>query len=109
MRRLILLVAALLFSATVVWAQTTPKLTKVDPETGKVGMNITVIGENLGKATVIAVFLSDAKDDFKASVVDQTAEKIVLKIPQVRAGKYNISIQVKNEIYIQPIYFTVED
>jgi len=109
MRKLILMGAVLLLSAIVVWTQTAPKLTKVDPETSKVGANVTVIGENLGKGTVIAVFLSDAKEDFKASVVDQMAEKIILKIPQVKAGKYNISLQVKNEIYIQPIYITVEN
>lgn len=108
MRKLIVVSAMLLLSAALLCSQSAPKLTGIDPESAKVGANVTVTGENLGKGTVIAVFLSSASDDFKASVVEQTAEKIILKVPQVKAGKYNISLQVKNEIYIQPVNLTVE-
>lgn len=110
MRQRMLGIAVLMFSASLLCAQeASPKLSGVDPESGKVGATATVTGENLGKGTVIAVYLSDAKSDFKAVLVEQSAAKIVFKIPQVKPGRYNVSIQVKNEIFIQPIHFTVEE
>ena len=36
-------------------------------------------------------------------------EKIVMKVPHVRPGRYNISIQAGNAIYIQPVRFTVQE
>ena len=91
------------------WAQATPKLTGVEPATGKVGESCTVSGENLGKDSIDAVLLSDEEKDYPAEVVEQTAEKVVMKIPVVKAGSYNVSIQVGNAIYIQPIRFTVQE
>ena len=90
-----------------VGAQNLPKVTAVDPGTGKVNDNVTLTGENLGKATVSAVFLSDDKDDYKATLVEQEAGKIILKVPQVKSGGYNISIQEGDKILILPLHFTV--
>ncbi len=88
--------------------QNSPKITTVAPNTGKVNDSVTLTGENLGKDTVSAVFLSDDKDDFKATVVEQGAAKIVLKVPQVKSGGYNISIQEGDKILILPVRFTVQ-
>jgi hypothetical protein len=41
--------------------------------------------------------------------VEQTDARIVMKVPAVRAGGYNVSIQIDNNIYIQPVRFTVEE
>jgi hypothetical protein len=102
-------VAALLapYSPTVL-AQNTPTFTTVDPLSGKVNDQITVTGENLGKASVTAVFLSDDKNDYKAAIVEQSDTKIVMKVPQVKPGSYNVSYQKGNSIYIQPVRFTVQ-
>lgn len=89
-------------------AQTSPTVTSVDPASGKVNDTITVMGSNLSKAHVSAVFLSDRTTDHKASVVEETDDKIVMKVPQVAPGDYNVSIQVGNAIFIQPVRFTVE-
>jgi hypothetical protein len=89
--------------ATLVHAQAGSKVTGVDPPTGKVDDNVTVTGENLGKDSVSGVFLSDDTTDYKATVVDQAADKIVIKVPQVKPGSYNISIQVKDKILIAPV------
>jgi hypothetical protein len=106
---LAMLAAALIaFSAVRAGAQETARVTAVDPATGKSNDTITVSGENLGKAHVAAVFLSDDKDDFKAVIVSQEASKIVIKVPAVKPGSYNVSIQAANAILIQPIKFTVE-
>jgi IPT/TIG domain len=90
-------------------AQNSPTIATVDPASGKVGDSVTVTGEKLGKASVVAVFLSDDKSDYKAVVVEQSEEKIVIKIPQVKHGSYNLSFQQGTAIYIQPVRFTVED
>ena len=108
---LALLVAAALltFLGPLLFAQGSPQVTGVDPSAGKVNDTVTVAGENLGKGTVSAVFLSDDKADYKATLVEQDEEKIVMKVPHVRPGRYNISIQKGNAIYIQPVRFTVEE
>jgi hypothetical protein len=107
------LLSLVLAPQTTVLAQTAgAKVTSVDPGTGKVNDQITVTGTNLGKATVSGVYLSDDKDDFKATIVDQDAGKIVMKVPQVKAGSYNISILVggaTGSLLIQPIHFSVEE
>ena len=99
---------AALFAASIGSAQTNSKVSTVDPATGKVNDSITVSGENLGKAAVSGVFLSDDKQDYKATVTDQADDKIVMKVPQVKAGDYNISIQTGNRLLIQPVRFTVQ-
>ena len=89
-------------------AQNSPKVNMVDPLTGKVNDSVTLTGQNLGKESVAGVFLSDDKDDFKATLVDQESAKIVLKVPQVKSGPYNISIQEGDKILILPLRFTVQ-
>ena len=101
-------VAALLIAGAPLGAQDSARVTGVDPASGKVNDIITVAGENLEKSKVSAVFLSDDKDDHKAAVVSQAADKIVIKVPDVKPGSYNVSIQAGNSIFIQPIRFTVE-
>jgi hypothetical protein len=105
----LLVIAALLApSSPTVLAQNTPTFSAVDPLSGKVNDQITVTGENLGKASISAVFLSDDKNDYKAAIVEQSDTKIVLKVPQVKPGRYNVSYQKGNAIYIQPVRFSVE-
>jgi hypothetical protein len=107
--RLVFSIAVLLLS-TIVFAQTqgTPKITKVDPSTGKVGDSVAISGMDLAKDAVAGVFLSDDKSDYKAAIVSQAADKIVMKVPQVKPGGYNVSIQVATGILIEPVRFTVE-
>jgi IPT/TIG domain len=94
--------------ASRILAQNSPSITAVDPTSGKVNDSITVTGQNLGKPAVAAVFLSDDKNDYKAVVVQQANDKIVLKVPDVKPGAYNVSIQEGTAIYIQPVRFHVE-
>ena len=89
-------------------AQNSPSVKTVDPTSGKVNDSISVEGENLGKGVVSAVYLSDDKSDYKAVIVEQASNKIVLKIPQVKPGDYNVSLQAGAAIYIQPVRLTVQ-
>lgn len=103
-----ILTAAVLVSSLAI-AQSVPQVTGVDPATGKVNDTVTVSGSNLGKTSVSSVFLSDDKSDFKASIVDQGEEKITMKVPQVKAGDYNVSIQVGDKLFIKPVKFKVQE
>jgi IPT/TIG domain len=88
--------------------QNSPKITAVAPAAGKVNDSVTITGENLGKDSVSAVYLSDDKDDYKATMVEQGSGKIIMKIPEVKSGGYNISIQEGDKILILPVRFTVQ-
>jgi len=98
-----------LFVVPLIFAQNAAKVTALEPASGKVNDDVTVTGENLGKDSVAAVFLSDAQDDFKATVVEQAEQKLLIKVPQVKAGAYNLAIQVKDRIFILPFRFTVAE
>jgi IPT/TIG domain len=100
--------AAVLLCSAMAWAQAGPKLTGVDPTSGKAGDAVTIAGENLGKDAVNSVLVSDEQRDYPAEIVSQAPEKIVFKVPNVKPGGYNISIKIGNNIYIQPVRFTVE-
>jgi len=100
--------AILILAAWSTCAQNAPRLTGVEPSTAKVGETVTATGENLGKGSVIAIFLSDANNDYKVQVIEQTPEKIVFKVAQVKPASYNVSLQVRNEIFIQPVRLTVQ-
>jgi len=102
------LLAIAIFLSPIAFAQNSPQVTGVDPNSGKVNDTVTVAGTNLDKAAVSAIYLSDDKNDYKAAVVEQSGEKIVIKIPEVKAGGYNISIQVGDKLFIKPVKFTVQ-
>lgn len=104
-----LLLAGLVFVSALVIAQNAPQVTGVDPASGKVNDTVTVSGSNLGKASVSSVYLSDDKNDYKATIVQQSDEKISMKIPQVKPGDYNVSIQVGDKLFIKPVKFKVEE
>jgi len=105
---LTLFTAAFLLSPLML-AQGGAQITSVNPSSGKVNDSVTVTGQNLGKASVPYIYLSDDKDDFQATIVDQSDEKIVMKVPQVKSGSYHISVLAGKTIIIKPIRFMVED
>jgi hypothetical protein len=107
-RQWVFLAGVILFSSLAI-AQNAPQVTGVDPASGKVNATLTVSGTNLGKASVSSVFLSNDKEDYKAVIVDQSDDKITLKVPQVKAGDYNVSIQVGDKLFIKPVKFKVEE
>lgn len=105
---MVLLPSFILLATSLLFSQTSPKITAVDPGAGKVNDSITVSGANLAKENVAAIYLSDDKTDYKATIVNQATDKIVMKVPQVKPGSYNVSIQVGNGILIEPVRFTVQ-
>jgi len=103
------LLAGLIVLGSFAIAQNAPQITSLDPTEGKVNDTIVVSGSNLGKESVTSVYLSDDKNDFKATIVDQSDAKITVKVPQVKAGSYNVSLEVGNKLFIKPIKFKVDE
>ncbi len=104
----LLFLALLVLLATRLVAQNSPHIAAVAPDSGKVNDTVTITGDNLGKDGVVAAFLSDDTMDYKAAITDQAADKIVMKVPDVKPGRYNVSIQVAGKIIISPLHFTVQ-
>jgi hypothetical protein len=100
------LVAAAMLLAPLVFTQS---VTGVDPSSGKADDTVTVSGKMLEKDSVSAVYLSDDKTDYKTTVVSQAGDKIVIKVPHVKPGVYNVSILAGKQIMILPVHFTVQE
>ena len=90
-----------------------PRMTSVDPSSGKRGDVIAITGENLQKNQVDKVFLTDGKNDTPAEVTEQSATTIKIKIPEKAATGGRLSIMIltagKDAKYIeQPVKVMIE-
>jgi hypothetical protein len=92
--------------------QTMPRMTTVDPGNGKAGDEITVAGENLEKAQVAKVYLTDGKNDTVLDLTEQTATSIKFKIPtKATAGRFALMLLTTGKepkLIEQPVKLTVE-
>ncbi len=92
------------------WAET-PRLATVTPEAGKPLAEFTTAGDNLEKANVGALYLTDGKNDTKVQVLEQTKESIKFKVPgDVKAGRYSLMLLTGDgkQYLEQPVKLTVE-
>ena len=106
-------IAALLLAALVVQAQqASPKMTTVEPGNAKVGDVLTVTGENLDKASVSEVYLTDGTKDYKGTMSEQTATSIKFKVPaNTPAGRYALMVLTPGKdakLMEQPVKVTIE-
>jgi hypothetical protein len=105
------LVAGLIALAMVLGAfQALPRCTAMDPDSGKVGDVIAVKGENLDKANISEVYLTDGAKDTKASISEQTDTQIKFKVPEIKPGRYHLALLTANRSSMieQPVVLTVE-
>jgi hypothetical protein len=106
--------ALLLASSWVCYAQDgLPRMTSVEPMSGKAGDTIVVAGENLQKEQVVKVFLTDGKNDMPVEVTEQTATSIKFKIPGKVATGARLALMIltggKDAKYIeQPVKVMIE-
>ena len=106
-------VVPLLFAATLVLfgQEAMPRMSSVDPPSGKAGDVIAVTGENLDKANVGKVYLIDDKDTLVCEITGQTATEIKIKIPAKASGRMALMIlttgKEPKEI-VQPVKVTIE-
>ncbi len=89
-----------------------PKMTTVEPAQGKAGDVVTVSGENLDKANVAEIFLTDGNADLKLQMAEQAAAAIKFKIPaNAKAGRYSLMIMTAGaspKLIEQPVKLTVQ-
>lgn len=102
---------SLLFASVLLLAPfaRTQSIASVDPAEGKVNDQVTVSGANLGKSAVGSLYLSDDKNDYKATIVSQADDKVVMKVPSVKPGSYNVSVLAGGKIVILPVRFKVDE
>jgi hypothetical protein len=105
------LVVTLLCVAVALYAfQELPRCTSVDPDTAKAGDVVSAKGENLGKKASADVYLTDGSKDTKAVISEQSDTEIKFKVPQIKPGRYHLSILTANKASIieQPVVLTIE-
>src|SRR5882672_8565149 len=95
-----------------VWAQEAmPRMSTIEPSSGKKGDVIAVTGENLEKANVAKVYLTDGKNDLECVVTGQTATEIKIKIPEKATGRMALMILTGGKeprLIEQPVKITIE-
>ncbi len=90
----------------------TPLMRTVDPMTAKVGTEVLVTGDNLGKNCIAEVFLTASSQNFKVEVLSQAETELKFKVPQVKAGPYKLLVLTKNvepTLIEEPVRIVVEE
>ena len=108
-----LVLAVLLVAPALITAQEVfPRMTSVEPAMAKGGEVVTAAGENLDKATVAEVYLTDGKTDVKVEITEQAATAIKVKIPDaVKPGRFSLMVMTATKpprLIEQPVRVTVQ-
>jgi hypothetical protein len=88
-----------------------PRMTTVEPMSGKIGDVVAVTGENLDKDNVAKVFLIDDKNDLPCEITEQSATSVKVKIPAKATGRMAFMIRTAGKEpkdIVQPVKVTVE-
>jgi hypothetical protein len=108
-----LIVLIFLAGSLVSYAQTVlPRMTSVDPMNGKIGDVVVVTGENLEKAHVSKVYLTDGKNDLIVEVLEQTDTTIKFKIPAKATGRMAVMVLTNEKVpqlIEQPVKVTIDE
>jgi len=105
-----LVVTLLCMAVALVAFQALPRCTTLEPDTGKVGDEISLKGENLDKKSAADVYLTAGSKDVKVPISQQSESEIKFKVPQLKPGRYHVAILTANKASIidQPVVLTVE-
>ncbi|MCU1239170.1 MAG: hypothetical protein JWP63_7137 [Candidatus Solibacter sp.] len=88
-----------------------PRMSSIEPSSAKVGDVVTVTGENLDKANVAKVYLTNQKTDLECEVTSQTATELKIKIPAKSTGRLALMILTNGKeqrLIEQPVKLTIE-
>ena len=111
--RLVLSLSLLCIGAAASLTAQVPLMTRVQPDSGKIGSVLRVKGAFLGKAKVDELYLTDHTFDMKCKVMDQTEEYIEFRIPpSVKPGRLQLLVKTTGRepmLLEQPVYITVEE
>lgn len=87
------------------------RINTVDPLTVKAGDTVTATGENLDKAHVKELYLTDGKNDIKVAIDEQSATTLKFKIPATAKGRLALMITTAGanpQMIEQPVKVTIE-
>ena len=105
-------VLMLLAAPLLLFAQQTPRMVSVEPDTGKEGTECTASGESLAKAAVSKLYLTDGKNDIEVQMVSQEDKAIKFKIPgKVKPGRWALMVLTAGKdsrLIEQPVKLNVE-
>lgn len=89
-----------------------PQMKTVEPGNGKAGDVLTVTGENLDKANVAKLYLTDGKADVEVIIEGQEATALKFKIPATaKPGRLALMILTKGKepkLIEQPVKVTID-
>lgn len=111
-----LVVGLLLAASFAAYTQSaSPRMSSVEPQTAKVGEVVTVTGENLEKANIAKVYLTDGGDgkgDLEVVITEQTATTLKFKIPAKATGRMALMILTTSkpaQLVEQPVKVEIND
>jgi len=111
--RISLAILLLLAACLACYAQPAlPRMTTAEPPNGKIGDPIVVTGENLEKANVAKVYLTDGKNDLVVEVIEQSATNIKFKIPAKATGRMAVMVLTTGkepQLIEQPVKVLIEE
>jgi len=109
---LIIILAALSLPAGAPPQTGLPLIQSVEPASGKVGDVLAIKGENLGRATVAGLYLTDGVNDVKVTIIEQTATSMKFKIPpEAKPGRVALMVLTNEKppkLIEEPVKITVE-
>jgi hypothetical protein len=90
----------------------TPLMRTVEPYKASAGDQVTISGENLDKARVAEVYISDGKENTPVTMVTQEDKKLVVKLPATaKPGRYSFVVMLTDNppMFIEePVKITIE-
>ena|SRR5579883_1306397 len=111
--KLSLILTLLIAASFAAWGQPAmPRMVSVDPGNGKVGDVLVVSGENLAKAAVAKVYLTDSKNDFEVTIVEQSDTAIKFKIPAKATGRLALMVLTSGKdgkLIEQPVKVQIDE
>lgn len=111
--KLSLMVTLLVAASFAAWGQPAmPRMVSVDPGNGKIGDVLVVSGENLAKASVSKVYLTDGTHDLEVVITEQTDTAIKFKIPAKAAGRLALMVLTSGKdakLIEQPVKIQIDE
>ena len=69
------------------------RMLSVEPESGKVGDELTISGENLDKKSVPEIYFTNGSKDIALPITSQSVTQIKFKIPsEAKPGRYTLML-----------------
>jgi hypothetical protein len=107
------LLAVFLVSICLLAQSNMPQMKTVDPDNGKIGDLLTVTGENLDRASVAKLYLTDGTNDLEVPMVSQEATTIKFKIPaKAKPGRLALMVLTRGKepkLIEQPVKVTIDE